>query len=162
MSEQPIKIRQARLTDGDWLYKTVVAAQDEIPLRRADVESPQFLMRLALLCRDRQMWVAEIGGALAGFFALDGTRIFWLVTAKEYRGRGVGRALVRRAVKVIKRRHGCGAGALAWDKNTVVRKLFESEGFQIDTYEQTRPRTDGRPNFVPYILGELTLEQRQI
>ena len=165
MSREPIKIRRALVRDAAQVHAVMLAAKDDIPLR-CPFEREEYKTTVRHYCRSGAAWVAEIGGKLAGVVVLDGTELFYLVTEAAFRRKGVGRALVRRAEKITKRRHGSGMTAEVWENNQPIAKLLLNEGFRLDPDNQAPERHEllnlVKPKFVTYTLGTVPLELRQI
>ncbi len=74
---------------------------------------------------DGSVWVAETGGQVAGFVALDGDEVTWLyVDPGRYR-QGIGRALLREAVAAG------GREVSVLDGNEAALELYRAEGFEL-------------------------------
>ena len=79
---------------------------------------------------DDRLWVACEGGAVLGFVALADAEVTWLYVHPDHQGRGVGTALLRRALAHAD------ADGLAQVETTVLdgnraRALYEREGFVL-------------------------------
>ncbi|MSU92233.1 GNAT family N-acetyltransferase [Rhodobacteraceae bacterium 2CG4] len=79
--------------------------------------------------------VAERGGAVAAFLALEGDYVACLYVAPDARGAGLGRRLIARAKR--RRQRLC---LWTFQANAAARRFYEREGFV------ERRRTDGRDN----------------
>lgn len=76
---------------------------------------------------DGRLWVAEAGGVVAGFVALDDDEVTWLyVDPRRYR-QGIGRALLRHALAAA----GPRVEVTVLDGNPAALGLYLSEGFTI-------------------------------
>ncbi|MFI8187850.1 GNAT family N-acetyltransferase [Streptomyces sp. NPDC085946] len=90
----------------------------------------------------RDHLVAEIGGVVAGYLKLGFPtplpcnahvrQIQGLVVAREARGAGVGRALLRAAREEARRRGARRLTLRVLGHNTAARRLYESEGFVVE------------------------------
>jgi ribosomal protein S18 acetylase RimI-like enzyme len=76
---------------------------------------------------DGQVWVAESGGQVTGFVALDGDEITWLYVDPAHYRQGAGRALLRHALA----RAGDRAEVTVLDGNPAALALYRSEGFVV-------------------------------
>ncbi|MCI0745264.1 MAG: GNAT family N-acetyltransferase [Verrucomicrobia subdivision 3 bacterium] len=72
-------------------------------------------------------FVACLETQVVGFVGVDGTYVSWLYVDPAYYGRGIGRQLLRLAVRLI----GPEAWTVALAGNMRARRLYESEGFQV-------------------------------
>ncbi len=74
-----------------------------------------------------RLLVACDGGTVVGFVGTNDDYLAWLYVDPAYHGRGIGRALLRRAL--------AGMGPTAWtislEGNTRALRLYQSEGFEI-------------------------------
>ena len=136
-SADHIAIREYR--DADWLAVCTVhdrARPDEL---RGSCEAQAFVPLAeeqddaASFQRSRK-FVACVGASIVGFVGVDGTYLSWLYVDPAYYGRGIGRHLLRLAVRLI--------GPQAWTMmlagNTRAQRLYASEGFQVvRTFEST-------------------------
>lgn len=90
----------------------------------------EFLDKEAIALRDIYMpatetWVTEIDGNVVGFIALMGNEIAALFLNPDYHGRGLGKAMVDKAVAE--------KGPLTVDvfeENVIGRRFYETYGFQ--------------------------------
>jgi ribosomal protein S18 acetylase RimI-like enzyme len=83
---------------------------------------------------DGQLWVAEVGGAVAGFVAFDDDEVTWLYVDPRHHRQGVGRALLRQAIAAA----GSRVEVTVLDGNPAALALYLSEGFTI-TETRTGP-----------------------
>jgi ribosomal protein S18 acetylase RimI-like enzyme len=154
--DRPLTIRRALVADALNVHATLLAAKDDIPLR-CPFDSDKYRQWVRNQCRKKAVWVAEIGGRLAGVVVVDGAKIFYLVTVMAYRRCGVGRALVRYAVDIIKRHH-AGVTVRVWEKNLPSIKLLTREGFRPHPEQPPRPHpllADGVPSWIDYFVGDV-------
>lgn len=83
--------------------------------------------------KSSRVWVAEEKDQVVGFTAVDGTYLGWLYVDPDCYGRGIGRALLRRALEEQK---GEEAWTIVLAGNTPALNLYRSEGFQVvDRFE---------------------------
>lgn len=75
--------------------------------------------------RRSRKWVAVEGDRIVGFAGVDGPYVSWLYVDPARYGAGIGRALLRLAV----REAGPDAWTIALEGNARARALYESEGF---------------------------------
>ncbi|QDU53870.1 GNAT family N-acetyltransferase [Aeoliella mucimassa] len=80
-------------------------------------------------------WVADIDGEVVGFIALIGNQIGGLFLQPSYHNRGIGRALVDKAVEL----HGS-LEVEVFSENVVGRRFYASYGF-TETEEKTHEPT---------------------
>ena len=90
-----------------------------VPLALEQEDAPSFQ-------RSRK-FVACVGGTIVGFVGVDGTYLSWLYVDPAWSGRGIGRTLLRMAVRLI----GPQAWTIVLTGNIRARRLYESEGFQV-------------------------------
>jgi len=87
------------------------------------------------------IWVAEEDGKIVGFIASDGNwfskregkvvgAIHELVILPEYRNKGIGKALVQKAIEYFKSRGLDTAELWVGDKNTQALEFYKSLGFE--------------------------------
>ncbi len=126
--ERAIPIRAAGAADWPRLCAIYEAARQEEgggPVAPDPVLIPKDAAEADGLL-DGSVLVAELGGEVAGFVAVDGDEITWLYVDPAVHRRGVGRALLRRAVPLC--------GPAAWVEalagNEAAIGLYESEGFR--------------------------------
>jgi ribosomal protein S18 acetylase RimI-like enzyme len=77
-------------------------------------------------------FVACGGDRVVGFVGVDGKFVSWLYVDPDFYGRGIGRRLLRLAIRLI----GSDAWTVALAGNTRAQRLYESEGFRVvETFE---------------------------
>ncbi|AGZ41127.1 GNAT family N-acetyltransferase [Actinoplanes friuliensis] len=76
---------------------------------------------------DGQLWVADVGGSVAGFVAVEDDEVTWLYVDPQRYRQGVGRALLRHALAAA----GPRVEVTVLDGNTAALGLYLSEGFTI-------------------------------
>ena len=81
----------------------------------------------ALSFHRSRKFVACLGNPLVGFVGIDGSYVSWLYVDPVYYRQGIGRHLLRMAVRLI----GSQAWTIALAGNTRARRLYESEGFEV-------------------------------
>ncbi|MEM9264078.1 MAG: GNAT family N-acetyltransferase [Cyanobacteria bacterium P01_F01_bin.13] len=74
-----------------------------------------------------EKFVACLGETVVGFVGVDDSLISWLYVDPAHFGQGIGRELLQLSLELT--------GPQAWTvvlaENTIARKLYESEGFQV-------------------------------
>lgn len=75
---------------------------------------------------DGKVFVAELGGEVQGFAAIAGGELTWLYCAPRMQRRGIGRALIRHAVKHCR----SNLRVEVLEGNTPALTLYLSEGFR--------------------------------
>jgi len=156
--DRALTIRRALVADALNVHATLLTAKDDIPLR-CPFDSDIYRQWVRNQCRKRAVWVAEIGGSLAGVVVIDEVKIFYLVTVMAYRRRGVGRALVRQAVEMIQCRRHSGATVEVWKQNLPIIELLVGEGFRPHPEQPNKPHpllADHVPSWIVYIVGDVT------
>ena len=125
-----MNIRLMNITDYDRVYSLWLSCKgmglNDLDDSREGIE--RFLIRNPETC-----FVAECDGAVVGVIIAgnDGRRgyIYHTAVMPEYRGRGIGKALVGRALSALKE---CGINKVAlvvFDRNEVGNLFWEREGF---------------------------------
>lgn len=143
-----ISIREARENELPLIMKMSV---DELPAELSEVElshlesvKKEFARRLESLLRrgGNEFYVAEARGSpgIAGYVwfgvserPFSGVQVGWIydiMVLPTHRGKGVGEALLRHAVRVIRERGFIETGLMVNSKNRVARSLYEKLGFQ--------------------------------
>jgi len=126
-----------------WSVEELTPELDDEELKFADRAKEAFRNRLdALLKRGgNEFYVAHAGtdGHIAGYIwfgvserPFSGMRIGWIydiMVLPEHRGKGVGEALMRHALKVSKERGYTQTGLMVNQKNRVAWSLYEKLGF---------------------------------
>ena len=155
--DKPIRIRLALVADAANVHAILLSAKDDIPLR-CPFETDHYKKWVRDQCRDKAVWIAEIGGKLAGVLVMADAEIFYLATVTQFRRRGVGRALIRNAIAATKRRLGSGVTVEVWEKNRPVIELLTSEGFLRHPEQPRKPHelvADVIPAWVVFYAGDL-------
>jgi ribosomal protein S18 acetylase RimI-like enzyme len=127
----PLRPFNASLTDARGILTVDRATFNECPY------SPERIVRL-LTAGEQQAWVAEVDGHIVGFVAAFPTRTLradsWevdlLAVHPRHRRQGIGRALIRQAVKGAAGSGATQARAAVAVKNQASRRAFEAVGFQ--------------------------------
>ena len=117
-------IRESRPSDVDALF-ALRGRTRENPIPRAVLERHGITAETwgaALESGEERGWVCMDGETLAGYSQAHGERgeVVVLAVAPEYEGRGIGRALLRRAVDWLRSR-GCARIWLGADPNPAIR-----------------------------------------
>ena len=129
MPDPRITIRPYRDDDWDAIAKIHDAARLDELRGSAGVEA---FLTLAQTAEgeglfDGHLWVAEAGGRVAGFVALDDDEITWLYVDPQRYRRGVGRALLRHALDAA----GPRVEVTVLEGNPAALQLYLSEGFTV-------------------------------
>jgi ribosomal protein S18 acetylase RimI-like enzyme len=121
-------LRRALKADGDRVFERIWSGRAEIPLRDS-FYSDTNRVHITGECRRRRVWIVEADSNLCGALYLQLDQIFYLVVAKEYRRRGIGRMLLQRVKKP-------GRYCRVSPSNKAIISLIEREGF---VYNPDRP-----------------------
>ena len=145
-----ISIREAKESElpriREWSIEELPAELDDDELRFTQRAKEAFGKRLdALLTRSgNKFYVAQLGQdeQIAGYLwfgvserPFSGMRIGWvydIMVLPGHRGKGVGEALMRHALKVSKERGYAQTGLMVNQKNKVAWTLYEKLGFQTE------------------------------
>ena len=138
MDPAPFLIRPAEERDADAIaavHRT--SMREALPylpdLHTADEERAWVAN---ILLPQQEVWVAAAGGRVVGFAALDGDMLAQLYILPGEQGRGIGSALLAKAMA----RRPAGMRLYAFQRNTRARGFYERRGFVAVR------RTDGRGN----------------
>jgi len=158
---QEISIRKANESElpqiKQWAIEELPAELDDDELRFAKEAKETFGRRLDnLLARGgNEFYVAQVGAdeGIAGYLwfgvserPFSGMNIGWIfdiMVFPEHRGKGVGEALMRHALKVSRERGFGQTGLMVNQKNRVAWSLYEKLGFQ--TEYRVMNRREGEP-----------------
>jgi len=148
-----VTVRPATATDLERLMalRTDVAREGrwigaELPL---DEEGDRAMLQRGIDAgADNVLFVAESGGAVVGNLGMHvaryGVAEFGMLVADDWRGRGVGSALVEAAIAWARE---AGAHKLAlqhWPDNHAAHRLYEKYGFEQEGYLRRQyPRKNG-------------------
>lgn len=130
-------LRRATLADageiGRLHHRTMRTSLPFLPDLHTPAETERFVAEI--LMPTCELWVAEAQGAILGYIAFKPGWIDQLYVAPEQPGRGVGPALLEKALED-------GAERRLWtfQKNTRARAFYERRGFVLDLL------TDGQDN----------------
>jgi ribosomal protein S18 acetylase RimI-like enzyme len=129
-------IRRARVKDAPTVHGLLLAARDDIPLP-ANFADQLHQNWVREECRQQHVWLDERDGSLAGVMVMSVTEIFYLVTASEFRGRGVASGLIDHAISNVRRRYRVGVTAKAREENTAIVRLLLKKGFYRHPFLQS-------------------------
>ncbi|WP_421738912.1 GNAT family N-acetyltransferase [Caulobacter sp.] len=123
------KIRRALVADALAVHTVLLAAKNDIPLKEnfADAAHQDWVRGQ---CRQKNVWLDDRAGDIAGVMVMRANEIFYLVVATRFRRQGVGRALIRHALDYIRRKRWRGAKARIRTANAPIVRLLASEGFR--------------------------------
>jgi putative acetyltransferase len=134
--------RLARLDDASRLFeirrKSIVElAPPAISIGEAEAWATQLtLSGMERKLRELEIWIAELGGVVAGWGAIRGDYLEGLYTAPEYAGQGVGAALLDRLEGLMR---GRGVHAVRAEASSNARGFYLRRG-----YSATGPQTPER------------------
>jgi ribosomal protein S18 acetylase RimI-like enzyme len=156
-----VRIRKAREDELGTIKKMAVKEMvwelDEEEMKDKERIEREGVDRLGVFLKKEgnEFYVAEVGGAgeMAGYLwfgiserPFSGMKVGWIYDIEvlpSYRGKGVGEALMRHALKVSRERGFGQAGLMVNSKNKVALSLYEKLGFQTEFRIMTR--RDGNP-----------------
>ena len=124
---QPAQIRLASEAEAASVHALLLEATEEIPLTIRFAQ-PDYLDFVLGLCRQKRVWVAQIGDDMAGMIAVNLDEISYLAISSAFRGIGLARALVRHACDVT----GGETRVEVWESNKAMKALLTSESFRFD------------------------------
>ncbi len=132
-----IEVRRARDDESAAVAALFRLSKETAMPYLPDLHSPEedvafFRDRVFLAC---EVWVAEHGGALAGFCAFRARWVDQLYVDPAHHRRGIGAALLRKAKDANDELQ-----LWAFQRNENALRFYESQGFSI------AERTDGRDN----------------
>ena len=90
----------------------------------------------------QEVWVAAVGGRVVGFAALDGDMLAQLYILPGEQGRGIGSALL---AKAMAQRPG-GMRLYAFQRNTRARGFYERRGFVAVEFGDGSGNEEGEPD----------------
>lgn len=126
---QELTIRRAFVREADAVYAVFLTAKDTISFF-PEIDREKYRQWVRELCRQREVWIAEIAGEAVGIMVIKIAEISFLIILPEYQRRGIGRSLVRHAVRLVWLRFGTGTSMRASVTNGPIVVLLESEGFK--------------------------------
>ncbi|WP_311932238.1 GNAT family N-acetyltransferase [Microbispora sp. H11081] len=124
----PPLIRHAGPGDAGHVAEVFLAARAEmtyLPRLHSDAESRAWIAGVVL--PSSRVWVAELGGRVAGFAAVSGDLLDHLYVAPGAQNGGVGSALLGHA----KRARPHGLDLYVFQRNTGARRFYERHGFTL-------------------------------
>jgi putative acetyltransferase len=86
------------------------------------------LARMERKLREFEIWIAELGGGLAGWGAIGGNYLEGLYTAPEFAGRGVASHMLVRLEELMRDR---GVAAIRADASSNARDFYLRRGFRL-------------------------------
>lgn len=115
------------MNDSAAVHLVLLGARDAIPLA-ANFADDAHKAWVRAECRKQRVWIDEREVLIAGVLVMRAAEIFYLVTAPEFRGRGVGTGLVEHAVAYIGRRYSCGVTARVREANVRSSRFSPRKG----------------------------------
>jgi ribosomal protein S18 acetylase RimI-like enzyme len=155
--DQAVRIREARKDEIPLIKRLSVEELpdelNEIERREAGVAKMVFAARLEELSRreGNELFVAEVAGStgIAGYVwfgvserPFSDLKVGWiydLLVLPEHRGKGVGEALLRRALEASRKRGFELSGLMVRANNKVAYSLYEKVGFRPEYILMSRP-----------------------
>jgi ribosomal protein S18 acetylase RimI-like enzyme len=126
---QELTIRRAFVREADEVYAAFLTANDAVPFA-PEFDRKKYRQWVRELCRQREVWIAEIAGEAAGIMVIKIAEISFLIILPEFQRRGIGRAMVRHAVRLVRQRFGTGTNMRVSVTNGAIAALLVSEGFK--------------------------------
>jgi GNAT superfamily N-acetyltransferase len=131
-------IRRATVEDAPAAHAVLLTGRDDIPLA-ANFADDAHRKWVRDQCRQRNVWLCECAGELAGVMVMAVEEIFYLVTAPAHRKSGVAEALVEDAKARVWKKYREPARGRAREANRPVVQLLEKLGFKADYDRVTQP-----------------------
>ncbi len=129
MTAMEVVLRRARPSDASEVAEIFLAASAEampyLPELHTDDETRHWIADVVL--RESDVIVAEIGGRMAGFAALDADLLGHLYVHPDLQRRGVGDALLAR----VKEMRPAGFRLWVFQRNTGARRFYERRGLRL-------------------------------
>jgi GNAT superfamily N-acetyltransferase len=121
-------LRRAREGEAAVIHALLWSAKDAIPLDEVFQRDP-YRQWVADRCKEKVVWIVAEKRKIVGAMVMQGNEIFYLVVAADYRRKGAGRILVKKA-KALCKTHGVTAKAAPG--NIAIAKLLTTEDFRCD------------------------------
>ena len=140
----PFKIRPAEAGDAEAIAKIHTTSMREalpyLPDLHSEEEDRAWVANVVL--PHQEVWVAEAAGRVVGVAALDGDMLAQLYILPGEQGRGIGSALL---AKAMARRSG-GLRLYAFQRNTRARGFYERRGFIAIEFGDGSGNEEGEPD----------------
>ena len=123
-----VTVRRATLADADAVARVFTRSfrtLDFLPRLHTAEEDRGFIRDVVLA--EREAWVADDGGRIAGFAALAGDVLTHLYVDPDAQGRGVGSALLER----VKGERPAGFELWVFQRNDRARRFYERHGCRL-------------------------------
>lgn len=121
-------LRRAEDADAERIGEVFLAARagmDYLPRLHSDEETRWWIEHVVLT--ECEVRVAEVGGRVVGFAALNGPRLDHLYVDPEYQGIGIGSELLQSAMET----RGPGLELRVFEQNVAAMRFYERHGFSI-------------------------------
>lgn len=141
LDEQPPLVRRGESGDADRIAEIFLAARAEmtyLPDLHTDEETRAWIT--GVMVPSHEVWVAETGGRVAGFAALNGHWLEHLYIDPAAQGRGLGTALLERA----KQRRPL--DLYVFQRNAGARRFYERHGFTAVEWGDGSGNEEGLPD----------------
>ena len=140
----PFLIRPAETRDADAIAEVhTVSMRDALsylPELHTDDETRAWVANEVL--PRQEVWIAEAGGRVVGVVALDGEMLAQLYILPGEQGRGIGSALLAKAMA----RRPTGMRLYAFQRNTRARGFYERRGFVAVELGDGSGNEEGEPD----------------
>jgi ribosomal protein S18 acetylase RimI-like enzyme len=142
MDEQ-VLIRPMTAADVPGIVEVFTAARAEMDyLPEPPTEEERSFLVSDVMAPEHEVWVAVLGGRVAGFAALSDTWLGHLYVAPAVQGRGIGSRLLDTA----KRRRPDGLHLYVFQPNAGARRFYERHGFVPVAYGDGGDNDEGVPD----------------
>jgi len=140
----PFHIRSAEAEDANAIAKvhrtSMRQALPYLPDLHSEEEDRAWVANLVL--PRQEVWVAEAGGCVVGVAALDGDMLTQLYILPGQQGRGIGSALLAKAMACRPK----GVRLYAFQRNTRARGFYERRGFIAVEFGDGSGNEEGEPD----------------
>lgn len=137
-------LRRARPEDAPAIAEIHLASRRHgLPyLAEVHTEAETHQWVAGVMLPQHEVWVAEVGGDVAGFAALHEGWLEHLYIAPEHQGKGIGSALLDLAMT----RNPGGLQLYAFQRNTRARRFYEQRGFVVEEFGDGSENEEREPD----------------